>query len=129
MTGYGAAKHAATGFTLNLRSEARQYGVNVVAVCPGYLDTPMHASAENASGYVRSHDAEYLSRKHHYPSAEKIVRHLVRGVLRNRAVVVSPRAHLPFWWLYRIAPGLVPRAWDVIIRRIKAREARKSARR
>jgi NAD(P)-dependent dehydrogenase (short-subunit alcohol dehydrogenase family) len=125
MTAYGAAKHAATGFTLNLRSEARQYGVRVVAVCPGYLETPMHANAENVSEYIKSHDAEYLSKEHRYPTAEKVVGHLMRGVIRNRAIVVSPRLHLPFWWLYRIAPGVVPRAWGLIIRRIKAKEARK----
>lgn len=125
MTAYSAAKHAATSFTLNLRSEARQYGVHVVAVCPGYLETPMHANAENVSEYIKSHDREYLSKKHRYPTAEKVVGHLMHGVLRNRAVVVTPRIHLPFWWLYRIAPGAVPWAWDIIIRRIKAKEARK----
>lgn len=127
MTAYGAAKHAATGFTLNLRSEAKQYGVRVVAVCPGYLETPMHRSAENASDYLVSHDAEYLSKDHGYPTAEDIVAHLVRGVMRNRAVVVSPRMHRLFWWLYRIAPAVVPWAWHVIIRKIKAKEARRAA--
>lgn len=99
MTAYGAAKHAATGFTLNLRSEARQYGVHVVAVCPGYLDTPMHETAENVSDYVKSHDTSYRSKTHHYPTPEKVIRHLMRGVRRNRAIVVSPRVHRPFWWL------------------------------
>jgi NAD(P)-dependent dehydrogenase (short-subunit alcohol dehydrogenase family) len=127
MTAYGAAKHAATGFTLNLRSEARQYGIHVVAVCPGYIDTPMHANAENVTTYVRTHDAEYLAKQHAYPTAERVVGHLMRGVLRNRAVVVSPRIHRPFWWLYRIAPSVVPWAWHMIIRRIKAKEARKTS--
>lgn len=128
MTAYGAAKHAANGFTLNLRSEAKLYGVNVVAVCPGYLETPMHANAENVTEYVRNHDAEYLSRKHPFPSAERVVGHLMRGVLRNKAIVVSPPTQKVFWWLFRLVPGLIPAAWASIIRRIKVKEERKGAR-
>ena len=127
MTGYTAAKHAGVGFTLGLRSEARQYGINVVAVCPGYLDTPMHESAENVSEYVRSHDREYLSKRHVYPSAGRVVAHLVRGVVRNRAIVISPPVQKVFWWLYRVAPALVPWSWARIIRGIKKKEAAKAA--
>jgi NAD(P)-dependent dehydrogenase (short-subunit alcohol dehydrogenase family) len=125
MTAYSSAKYAATGFTLNLRSEAKQYGVHVVAVCPGYLETPMHANADNVSEYIKSHDKEYRSKKHRYPTAEKVVGNLMRGVFHNRAIVVTPYIHLPFWWLYRIAPGAVPWAWDIIIRRIKTKEEQK----
>ena len=56
MTSYSASKHAAVGFTLNLRSEAKQYGIKVIALCPGYLETPMHASAINVTDYVIEHD-------------------------------------------------------------------------
>ena len=115
------------GFSTNLRSEARQYGVRVVAICPGYLETPMHARAENVSEFVRTNDKEYLAKKHSYPSAEKVVAHLMRGVLRNRAVVVSPRIQQPFWWLHRLAPGITPRLWATIIRVIKRKEQRKAA--
>lgn len=119
MTAYAAAKHAVVGFSYNLRSEARQYGIKVTALCPGYLDTPMHATATNRSAYVQRHDAEYLAKPHPYPSADQAITHMMHGVLRNRAIVVSPRAQLPFWWLFRATPELVPWAWERVIKRIK----------
>ena len=122
MSGYGAAKHAVVGFTSNLRAEARQYGIRVTALCPGYLETPMHRSAGNVSPYIAAHDAEYLSKPHSYPTPERIIGHMMHGILRNRSVVVSPRIQVPVWWIYRAFPGLLPRIWSTIIMRIKQRQ-------
>jgi len=121
MTSYGAAKHAAVGFSLNLRSEANQYGIKVTALCPGYLETPMHERAENVTDYVVKHDREYLAKKHNYPTAEACVPHMMRNIVRNKAIVVSPRIQVPFWLLYRCFPSLVPWLWTRVIRAIKKR--------
>ena len=121
MTSYSASKHAAVGFTLNLRSEARQYGICVTALCPGYLETPMHASAINITDYVIEHDIKYRKQKHNYPTPEDCINHMIRGVLRNKAIVVSPRKQIPLWWLYRLFPSSLPWLWSKIIRRIKKR--------
>ncbi len=122
MTAYAATKHAVVGFSTSLRSEASQYGIRVTALCPGYLETPMHASAQNVSGYVESHDVRYRSRAHRWPTAADAVDHMMRGVLRNRAIVVSPRLQLPLWWVHRVAPGAYPRFWRWMIGRIRSRE-------
>ena len=124
MTAYAAAKHAVVGFSYNLRAEAHQYGIRVTTLCPGYLDTPMHKSATNVSAYVHTHDVEYLSKPHPYPTADASIDHMMRGVLRNRAIVVSPRIQVPLWWLYRAAPELVPWAWQHMIERIKRKHDR-----
>jgi len=119
MTSYSASKHAAVGFTLNLRSEAKQYGICVTALCPGYLETPMHASALNVTDYVIEHDKKYRQRKHNYPKPEDCINHMMRGVMKNKCIVVSPRIQIPFWWLYRLFPSIVPWIWSRIIRGIK----------
>jgi NAD(P)-dependent dehydrogenase (short-subunit alcohol dehydrogenase family) len=119
MTSYSASKHAAVGFTLNLRSEAKQYGIQVTALCPGYMETPMHESAINVTDYVIQHDKKYRQKKHHYPTPEKCIHHMMRGVLKNKCIVISPRIQIPFVWLYRFFPPLVPWLWSKIIKGIK----------
>lgn len=123
MSAYGASKHAVVGFSTNLRSEARQYGIKVTALCPGYLETPMHASATNVTDYVAEHDLEYRRRDRAWPTAEATVDHMMRGVLRDESVVVSPPAQVPFWWVYRVMPELYPWAWTQVIGRLKRRHA------
>ncbi len=123
MTAYGASKHAVVGLSTNLRSEARQYGVKVTALCPGYLETPMHASASNVTDYVAEHDVEYRSRDRGWPTAEDAVEHMMRGVLRDESIVVSPGRQAPFWWVYRALPELYPWAWTQIIGRLKRQHA------
>jgi 3-oxoacyl-[acyl-carrier protein] reductase len=41
LTAYCAAKHGVVGFTRALAEEAREYGVQVNALCPGSVDTDM----------------------------------------------------------------------------------------
>lgn len=119
MTSYSAAKHAAVGFTLNLRAEAKQYGICVTALCPGYLETPIHASTLNVTDYVAEHNKKYLQKKHNFPKPEDCINHMMRGVMKNKCIVVSPRTQVPFWWLYRLFPSFVPWIWSKIIRSIK----------
>ncbi len=123
MTSYSASKHATVGFTLNLRSEAKQYGIRVTALCPGYIETPMHENAINVTDYVIEHDIKYRRQKHNYPTPEDCINHMMKGVLKNKAIVVSPRKQIPFWWLYRLFPASLPWIWSKIIRRIKNRHS------
>lgn len=123
MTSYSASKFAAVGFTLNLRSEAKQYGINVTALCPGYLETPMHESALNVTDYVIEHDKKYRAKKHNWPTAEKCINHMMRGVRKNKSIVVSPRKQIVFWWMYRLFPSMVPWIWSKVIKKLKMQYA------
>jgi NAD(P)-dependent dehydrogenase (short-subunit alcohol dehydrogenase family) len=119
MASYSTSKHAAVGFTLNLRSEAKQYGIKVIALCPGYLETPMHESALNVSDYVIEHDKKYRAKKHNWPKPEDCINHMMRGVMKNKCIVVSPRKQIPFWWLNRLFPSFVPLIWSRVIKIMK----------
>lgn len=46
---YLASKHAAVGFSLTLGAEARQYGIEVSTLCPGYMRTNIQKTTENVS--------------------------------------------------------------------------------
>ncbi len=121
MTSYAASKHAVVGLSLTLRGEARQYGIKVNAMCPGFVETPLHDRTPRVSGYL---DAENVQRnKAWFPTATQVVDALMRGVEQDRAVIVAPRSQKVFWWLYRLAPGSVPFLWSLVIRGIKRRAA------
>ena len=119
MTSYSTSKYAAVGFTLNLRSEANQYGIKVIALCPGYLETPMHKSALNVSDYVIEHDKKYRAKNHNWPKPEDCINHIIKGVLKNKCIVISPRKQIPFLWIYRFFPSLVPWIWSKVIKIMK----------
>lgn len=43
---YAASKHAVLGFSKSLMLEVRQYGLRVIAVCPGSVDTSFFGNAD-----------------------------------------------------------------------------------
>jgi hypothetical protein len=53
-------------------------------------------------------------------SVQDGVRDLLRGVERNRAMIVSPLSSRMSWWTYRISPPLVD-----LIARMQVRKFRK----
>jgi NAD(P)-dependent dehydrogenase (short-subunit alcohol dehydrogenase family) len=119
MTSYVASKHAVVGLTLGLRAEARQYGIRVNALCPGFVETALHDRTRKVSAYLEA-DAVQRDRSR-FPTAADVIGPLMRGVERDRAIVVAPRSHALFWYLYRLAPSSIPFMWSMIIRRIKRR--------
>ena len=117
MTSYVASKQAVTGFSLSLRSEARQYGVRVNALCPGFMETPIHDHTPKVSAYLRSETNQ--RNRQHFPTPDKCIHGMMKGIERDRAIIISPAGQRAFWWLYRLFPALVPYVWSKIIARLK----------
>ena len=105
MTSYVASKQAVAGLTLALRPEAHQYGIKVNALCPGFIETPLHDATPKASGYLG--EEKNQRNKRLFPTADKCVRAMMKGVERNKAIIIAPRLHKVFWWLYRLSPALI----------------------
>jgi NAD(P)-dependent dehydrogenase (short-subunit alcohol dehydrogenase family) len=112
---YAMTKHAVVGLSVSLRSEAATYGVRVSAVCPGVIDTPI-LDAEGPPDLPRTSSAgrgrelfRHSNRGPAYPP-EKLAEDVLRGVDRNRAIIVAPRRARTAWLMNRIAPRLVERA-------------------
>lgn len=119
MTSYSTAKHAVVGFTLSLRAEANQYGIKVSALCPGYMTTNIQKSSPTVSAYLNSEKNKKMSASDKYPTPEQCINQIMRGVGRNKAIIVSPLKHKVFWWLYRLFPALIPFMWTRIIKYLK----------
>ena len=111
LTPYAMTKHAIVGLSLSLRVEAATYGVRVSVVCPGVIETPILDKgmprdlpqppfATNTRTYV-THVAGRP-----YP-VERFAVDVLRGVERNRAVIIAPRSARRLWLMQRLFPGLV----------------------
>lgn len=109
---YAMTKHAVVGLSVSLRAEARARGVRVSAVCPGVIDTPI-LDGEGPPDLPRTRLAGrgremfmHSNRGPAYPP-ERLAQDVLRGVERNRAIIVAPpRAHTA-WLMNRLAPRLL----------------------
>lgn len=100
---YITTKHAIFGLTASLRAEAADLGVKVSAVCPGMVDTPIYESMD-----YPHYDKEKLIRM--LPSwklsPERCARKILKGVERNKAIILVGADARVYWGLYRVSPGL-----------------------
>jgi NAD(P)-dependent dehydrogenase (short-subunit alcohol dehydrogenase family) len=120
---YSASKHAVVGLSGALRAEAAQYGVRVSVLCPGSVDTPILDEpapsdlAPLASPVLTGREyMKFVGLKPIPP--EQFAQAALRGVARNRAVIVAPASAKAVWYLQRVAPGLVERAGRRTMRRV-----------
>ena len=109
MAPYVATKHAVLGLSLSLRQEAKAYGVKVLAVCPGWTDTPILDStgpddlpkpSMAQDGGVRE-TAEKMG-KLYSPAA--LAQDILEAIAKNKAVLVVPGKFRVMWRLARLSP-------------------------
>jgi NAD(P)-dependent dehydrogenase (short-subunit alcohol dehydrogenase family) len=99
---YSTTKFGVVGLSTGLRGEAAARGVRVSVVCPGLVDTPIFDTSTALGVDFR----ELFSRVRIWSiSAERAAESILRGVSRNRAIIVFPaHARLLTAW-YRHFPG------------------------
>jgi NAD(P)-dependent dehydrogenase (short-subunit alcohol dehydrogenase family) len=104
MVPYSASKHAVVGLSKSLRAEAADLGVKVTAICPGYIQTNIF----DASAWRKIQKDEIVRQiPFKLMEAKEAARIILRGVARNKAIVVFPRYAKFFWLLSRISAKLV----------------------
>jgi NAD(P)-dependent dehydrogenase (short-subunit alcohol dehydrogenase family) len=104
--GYATTKHAVVGLSTALRGEAAGFGVKVSVVCPGVIDTPIKYATRLINPNA---DRERLLKSVPFYSVEACARDILRGVARNRPIIVVTGGAMIAWWLYRLAPRLFTR--------------------
>ena len=97
---YAASKHGVVGLSLSARVEGRARGVKVSVVCPGLVRTGIF----DAARLVRLEGLPDLILPMQEPAAA--AHRILRGVSRNRALIITPGWGRVFWWLVRVSPGL-----------------------
>ncbi|GAA3067065.1 SDR family NAD(P)-dependent oxidoreductase [Streptosporangium carneum] len=120
MAPYAAAKHAVVGLSLALRAEAAAHGVKVSALCPGFTDTPLldHANPglpQTATGATARRSATRIQGGL-YP-VDALADDVMRGLARDRALIVAPASGRIAWRVARLSPALAVRLASLTARR------------
>ena len=101
---YGASKAAVANLSVGLRIEVADLGVKVSVVCPG----PVHGKREK--GWFK------------LMGTERAAELILKGVERNRAIIVFPFSARVLWWVYRICPNLLSRLGRKLVLSRRARQ-------
>jgi NAD(P)-dependent dehydrogenase (short-subunit alcohol dehydrogenase family) len=96
---YAVTKFGVVGLSISLRAEGADLGVNVSVVCPGYVQTGIWDSA-----LILKADREKVLEDIPFKmmDAKKAAQRILKGVKRNKAIIVFPFHAVFLWWLYRI---------------------------
>ena len=105
-TGYAASKHALHGFFDTLRCEVSPLGVQVLLVCPAFIDTAMAQRALSGQGKPVE-TTRVVANK---PAPPELVGSLViEGLEKGRDLVVPTSMGKTAYWLSRLSPKLYAR--------------------
>ncbi|MGY1664328.1 SDR family NAD(P)-dependent oxidoreductase [Geodermatophilus sp. SYSU D00696] len=121
---YATTKWAVVGLSLALRGEAACRGVRVSVVCPGGVDTPLLDKGMPRDlprvPTVESVDPRTVITKLNggrLYDADALAVHVLRGVDRDRAIIVAPRYARVAWRLMRLSPSSFMRLGQLLVTR------------
>ncbi|MCX5866663.1 MAG: SDR family NAD(P)-dependent oxidoreductase [Proteobacteria bacterium] len=117
---YTTTKQAVVGLSTSLRSEAETYGVRVSVACPGFINTQIFSSMK----YVNI-DREKAMRELPFwgMSPDKCARIILRGVEKNKAIIVVGWDAWLMWHNYRIFPGAYIWANRFIVKKVREQKS------
>ncbi len=99
---YHTSKFGLTGFTEALRAEYKRRGIGVTNLCPGPVSSNLYNRAVSGRKDPVPNPPAWLS-----ASPELVARRGVRGIKKNkRLVLVTPLARL-LYWTKRLSPALL----------------------
>jgi NAD(P)-dependent dehydrogenase (short-subunit alcohol dehydrogenase family) len=123
---YGMTKYGVVGLSLNLRAAAKDYGVHVSALCPGWIDTPMLENPwpeglpvpASYQGGPPVRESLLKAGVKMYP-ADRLAEDTLEGLARNKAVLVIPREWQRAWFISRLLPGMAQRRAEEFTTRVR----------
>ncbi|HEY4594651.1 MAG TPA: SDR family NAD(P)-dependent oxidoreductase, partial [Thermoanaerobaculia bacterium] len=98
---YATSKFGVVGLSLTLRSEGKDLGVKVSAVCPAYIQTGIFDHGTYVGTSQKGIESLIPFK---YVDVDVAARKVLRGVERNKAMIVFPFYARLLWWLTRLNP-------------------------
>lgn len=119
---YAMTKHGVVGLSTSLRAEAAVHGVRVSVLCPGSIDTPILDSAPPSDlpappSAITGREFMAIIKQKPVPAAS-IAGPALRGVARNKAVIIVPASAKALWYLQRTSPRTMQAAGRLMVRRV-----------
>jgi NAD(P)-dependent dehydrogenase (short-subunit alcohol dehydrogenase family) len=112
-TGYSASKHAMHGFFASLRTELVDQGVDVMLVCPSFIETQIDRNALGADGGPVRHGQVVVGRR---MSPADVADRIVTAARSNRRLLLVGGTAKLAYWLSRFAPGSFERGMAARLR-------------
>jgi NAD(P)-dependent dehydrogenase (short-subunit alcohol dehydrogenase family) len=95
---YSVSKHAVVSYSRSLRMEAKQLGVKVNVICPGYIRTQIAVNGvtANTNDAWDENARETVAVKGIGP--EKAARYMLEKITANKGIIVFPFVYKPLLW-------------------------------
>lgn len=107
-THYSATKHFVQAFTMGLRAEAAGLGVKISVICPMNIKSEM---VEGSITIVGDRDNEWFRNLPvKWMDVNTAAKKMLKGIARNKGIIVVPGKAKIFWRLYRLSPAMFNRA-------------------
>jgi NAD(P)-dependent dehydrogenase (short-subunit alcohol dehydrogenase family) len=100
-TGYAASKHALHGFFDSLRTEVQDDGVDVLIVCPSFIDTGIARAALGADGQPAT-QARKTTGQTIQPA--EVATAILQAAQQRRQLLLFSFTAKAAWWLSRLWP-------------------------
>jgi len=104
LASYVASKHGVVGLSQALHIEGADLGVKVSVICPGLIQTPIYNSRT-----IKLDQEKMIERAPKGLSPEKCARVILKGIEKNKPIILVTAAAKIFYTLYRISPGIILR--------------------
>lgn len=105
MATYAATKAAIISYSQSLRAEAKSNNVKVSVVCPGFVKTPIYETAfyDNVNKQKALH---ILFHRIPIQSPDHAARRIIKGVIKNKAIIHTWYSLRIGWLFYRLLPNV-----------------------
>ena len=120
---YSTVKFGVVGLSDSLRVEAQAKGVDVTALCPGFIESGIYGSSLTSGDF---NEEVFRANLPLIVPLEKGVKKLLDGVVKKKRIVTLPFYAHPLIWGYKLTPSIAIKiSGKLAARQVKSAEKMK----